>query len=96
MKSTTIISALIGVSSGYVYPRAVENKAAGFVAADCPDPGADFWALSKEISGMEKRELARREANSETLFARADININTYIHVIASSQKLEDGWVSVR
>ncbi|KAF1956751.1 hypothetical protein CC80DRAFT_64705 [Byssothecium circinans] len=97
MRSTTILGALVGVASAYpkVLSRAVENKAAGFTQSDCPDPGADFWALSNKLAGNEKRDLAEREASgNDTLVARADVTINTYVHVIASSNKFEDGYVS--
>ncbi|KAF2641450.1 hypothetical protein P280DRAFT_479836 [Massarina eburnea CBS 473.64] len=95
MKSTTILSALVGVSYALVYPRAVENKAAGFTSNDCPVPGADFWALSKEVASNEKRELAERQASgNDTLVTRHEVTIDTWIHVVSSSYKFEDGYVS--
>lgn len=98
MKSFTYISALMGVTSAYVFPRGTANHDAGFENADCPTPSDDFWKLSAEVASHEqrKRELIEADPHNETLTARADININTYVHVVATSQKVEDGWVSVR
>ncbi|PVH96668.1 hypothetical protein DM02DRAFT_534759 [Periconia macrospinosa] len=86
----------MGVSSALVFPRGVSNTAAGFSEADCPDPGADFWKLSAQVAGEEKlkRDLLEEDPHNATLVARADITIDTHFHVVATSQKLEDGWVS--
>ncbi|KAF2194473.1 hypothetical protein K469DRAFT_547688 [Zopfia rhizophila CBS 207.26] len=62
-----------------------EPEASHHKLKDCSEPDDDFWALTKELEA--------EEANS-TITTRADVTINTYIHVVAKSQKLEDGWVS--
>ncbi|CAI6338984.1 unnamed protein product [Periconia digitata] len=95
MKSFTYLSALMGVSSAYVYPRGTANKAAGFVDSDCPSPGEDFWALSAMVAGEEKmkRELLEQDPTNVTLSARADVTIDTYIHIVATGPNQADGMV---
>lgn len=54
---------------------------------NCQQPDDAFLQLTEQLEA--------EEGDGTALVPRADVEIETYIHVIAAGKKVEDGWVSV-
>ncbi|KAJ4359581.1 uncharacterized protein N0V89_000136 [Didymosphaeria variabile] len=77
-----------------VFPRQIDlSLNASREVSSCAKPDDAFLQLSEELSLAEEAESAEY-ANGTELYKRADVTINTYVHIVAASKKPVDGWVS--
>lgn len=88
MKSLLHLLTLLTATSAMVLTRQDEPEGNSTrELKNCPEPDEAFLKLTDEF--------AKEEGNEENITARADVTINTWVHVVATSRNVEDGWVSV-
>lgn len=57
------------------------------------DPTPDYLAMVKQLSLPTRQNVALASNNAT---ANGDIVVDLYLHTVAASHALEDGWVTVR
>jgi hypothetical protein len=89
MKVLGIFIALLRVSLAAILPHHARSSTRdGARRLDCPVPDAAFLETNKQLALMEQHQHG--DFNSEL-----SVHVDTWFHIVAPSERPEDGWVSV-
>ncbi|KAL1591713.1 hypothetical protein SLS60_011712 [Paraconiothyrium brasiliense] len=89
MKTLLCLFVLLGLSSAISFLDLSPN--ASREVSSCATPDDAFLQLSAALSLEESAELA----DGTGPYEYASVTVETYVHVVAASSKLDDGWVSL-